>query len=1080
MKTYSFSFTRSIRHAVSGLILAAGSFAAQGAADLWIRDDISDVGNEPNNQSALLYLSDDIWIRRLPDPNYDPQPFPSGSPTWIPQPHEGPCYRDPKSSSPNYIYVRVRNRGSTASSGTETLHVYWAKASTGLNWSSDWNDHLANPCGGPLRLYGYEVTKPRSNAANVAVSVRNDYVTAVQTIDTASFQFPDGSTYFDKQDNVHFNLFNSGIHGTLRFLPWHREFINRYEALLREVKPALTLLYWDWTTDPAPTIIGPGGYMGASSGVVGAPFATFGLSRGKPAGAPVAPGLAPSYQALMTLPSLNFAALWGKVEVPSHNSAHCYINGTMCTGNAARDPIFFMLHANCDRVWSLWQRQNSSNVDPWAPSRAYDASQGAAAITSDLRPWDGTDGFSPWQNQIPGDPNGYVIHKAPTHHSIVYPPIYEDALLKVPVLGPGQSCIIEIPFYPPPFAECGGFVDPQHLCLLARIEPVGVPAETAALWQNVKDHNNIAWRNVTLSDCNVGPFFRIAPGRIGAAGELIRNLRNQPAAVTIRFSETQSGFRSLFQYGRVRLRLEDNLYAAWLRGGRQGQGVEATGTNEVYAYGPGATLAGLVLNPGEAGRMDVALELFPNYQEPFGDVYHLDMLQYDDQGGQEPVGGQRYDLDFNQLPIVRKGSDWKFLDGGQIPPANWTGPNYDDQNWKMGGAPFGYGRTDVASGLRGTATGQPATSYFRQSFYVPDPTFYHNLALNLIQDDGLVVYLNGQEIARLNMPAGAVDSATRALTPMTGAAARACRSINVGNFLTLLRPGQNILAAELHPAVAANKVDMTFDTELAGNIPSTPYQPPTVVISTPVNGDLFRLGNPVPILADVFDPDGDLAEVRIYADGNLIAQARVAPFSASFNPTSPGRHRVSVEAADTFGHLTRMESLVTVVSNLVPVVDMITPLGQTFFAGSSVTLVAGASDPDGGISNVTFYVQQHVRFDAPRLFIGKSLSSPYMAQATNLPPGHYLALAVATDNQGAEGYSSSGHFTIKPPAGSPDITIRYEAPNGARVITLEWERPGAVLERAPKVTGPWQGMPGAASPYPIDPAAGLEFYRLRL
>ena len=226
------------------------------------------------------------------------------------------------------------------------------------------------------------------------------------------------------------------------------------------------------------------------------------------------------------------------------------------------------------------------------------------------------------------------------------------------------------------------------------------------------------------------------------------------------------------------MRLSQNLIDAWNAGGRQGQGVEQVGTNEVMVFSPGATLAGLMLDKRELGHMDVALELNRGYPEPFGDVYHLDILQYDDQGGQEPVGGQRYDLDFNQLTIVGKGSDWKFLDGGQVPDGNWTSPNYGDQNWKTGGAPFGYGHTDVATALRGTATGQPTTAYFRQTFEVPDPTFYRNLALNLIQDDGLVVYLNGQEIVRMNMPTGAINSATRALAPVTGAAARACRSVH--------------------------------------------------------------------------------------------------------------------------------------------------------------------------------------------------------------------------------------------------------------------------------------------------------------
>lgn len=1075
---------------VLGGFLFLGEATVSAQPDLWIRDDINDVGNEPNIQSPLLYLSDDIWIRRLADPNYDPQPFPCNSPAWIPLPHEGPCYRDPKTGSPNYIYVRVRNRGSTASSGTETLHVYWAKASTGLNWAGDWNDHLANPCGGAPRLYGYEVTKPRKNGATASPSEMSDYVEAITNINTATFQFPDGQTYFQKQNNVHSPLFFSGIHNSLRFLPWHREFVNRYEALLREVKPALTLLYWDWTTDPNPTITGGGGFMGASSGVVGGTFTPFGISRAKAAGAPSSFGLLPGYQAGTTMPSGSFATLWGNVEGPSHNSAHCYINGTMCTQSAARDPIFFMLHANCDRIWALWQRLNSASVARWSPSIAYDASQGNAGITSDMMPWDGTSGFSPWLNQIPGDPNGYVIHKSPTHHSIVYPPIYEDVLLKIPVLASNECCIIEIPFYPPPSVECGGFLDPQHLCLLARIEPItSLPAEGPTLWQNVKNHNNIAWRNVTLSDCNVGPFFILSPGRIGAAGELIRNLRDTPAQVTLHFDEALGPFgTSFFQYGHIRLRLEANLYNAWVQGGRQGTGIQQVAPNELLVFNSGATLAGLPMRAREAGHMDVALELNAGYAEPFGNIYHLDILQYDDQGpagAQDPVGGQRYDFDFNLLKLVGKGSDWKYLDGGQTPPPNWTSATFDDQSWQTGSAPFGYGRTDVATGLRGNAAGEPPTAYFRKTFEVPDPSFYHNLALNLIQDDGFVVYLNGQEIARGNMPRGPITPSTPALANMSGAAARACRSVDVSNYLTLLQTGPNILAAEVHPAktsTSSNLVDLTFDTELAGNVPSAPYQPPAVVIDTPENGDLFRVGSDVPILADVFDPDGDLFEVRIFTDGNLLASLTTGPFAAVFTAPRLGAHRVSVEAEDQFGHLTRMESVFTIVSNLVPVVDIFAPSGQTFPAGSSVMLAANASDPDGSIQQVAFYVRQHSRFDSPPIPVGvdRTAPSPYTALAKGLAPGHYLAYAVATDKEGATGYSLTAHFAIAPSTGTPDLAIKFEDLGGPRVITVEWDKPGAILQRAPRLPGQWQAVPDAVSPYPFDPTKGMEFYRLLL
>ena len=60
----------------------------------------------------------------------------------------------------------------------------------------------------------------------------------------------------------------SNIHYTLAFLPWHREFINRYEILLQQYDPTVKLLYWDWTTDPTTTL----SFMGSFSGSIGAPF----------------------------------------------------------------------------------------------------------------------------------------------------------------------------------------------------------------------------------------------------------------------------------------------------------------------------------------------------------------------------------------------------------------------------------------------------------------------------------------------------------------------------------------------------------------------------------------------------------------------------------------------------------------------------------------------------------------------------------------------------------------------------------------------------------------------------------------
>jgi hypothetical protein len=59
--------------------------------------------------------------------------------------------------------------------------------------------------------------------------------------------YADGVSFWDKQDQIHQA---THVHGGPAFIPWHRELVNRYEALLKEVDPTVALHYWDWRTDP--------------------------------------------------------------------------------------------------------------------------------------------------------------------------------------------------------------------------------------------------------------------------------------------------------------------------------------------------------------------------------------------------------------------------------------------------------------------------------------------------------------------------------------------------------------------------------------------------------------------------------------------------------------------------------------------------------------------------------------------------------------------------------------------------------------------------------------------------------------
>lgn len=180
--------------------------------------------------------------------------------------------------------------------------------------------------------------------------------------------------------------------------------------------------------------------------------------------------------------------------------------------------------------------------------------------------------------------------------------------------------------------------------------------------------------------------------------------------------------------------------------------------------------------------------------------------------------------------LVAAGSPWKYLDNGTDPGATWATPGFNDTAWASGAAPLGFG--DVGTPLGTTVNGGPEgnryiTTYFRQSFTVTNPS-YVQLTLNLRRDDGAVVYLNGNEIARSNMPVGPVVSTTLAATTVDGVDETTFFGFSLPT--TGLITGTNVLAVEVHQA-AITSSDLVFDLSLLGE-DTTPTTTPT---STPTN-----------------------------------------------------------------------------------------------------------------------------------------------------------------------------------------------------------------------------------------------------
>ena len=156
--------------------------------------------------------------------------------------------------------------------------------------------------------------------------------------------------------------------------------------------------------------------------------------------------------------------------------------------------------------------------------------------------------------------------------------------------------------------------------------------------------------------------------------------------------------------------------------------------------------------------------------------------------------------------LVTPQTAWKYLSDGSDQGTAWSAAGFDDTTWSIGDAELGYGDGDEAT----TVSPKGVTSYFRRTFTVADAAQVGRLTLLLQRDDGAVVYLNGTEVARSNMPSGAVTATTKAASDVGGAAEKAFVSLPVAT--SALRTGTNVLAVEVHNY--GSSTDLSFDAEL--------------------------------------------------------------------------------------------------------------------------------------------------------------------------------------------------------------------------------------------------------------------------
>jgi hypothetical protein len=270
--------------------------------------------------------------------------------------------------------------------------------------------------------------------------------------------------------------------------------------------------------------------------------------------------------------------------------------------------------------------------------------------------------------------------------------------------------------------------------------------------------------------------------------------------------------------------------------------------------------------------------------------------------------------------LIPAGSSWKFNDTGTDLGTGWRGVAYSDTAWPSGLAQLGYGDGDEATVISygPDAANRRITYYFRRVFTVANPAAFSALAVRYVRDDGAIIYLNGVEVVRSNMPTGTVTYNTVATVSPSNENAWIESPIDSA----LLVAGTNVIAVEIHQQSAASS-DVSFDLELRATEAALPG--PAVTLNSPANHAVSN-GTTVTFTATASAPDG-LASASLVVAGPPLTvtfsgptQIEDAQITADTPTASNGTGlSVNVDGASPHAHgLMRFPTLVGTGSGQVP------------------------------------------------------------------------------------------------------------------------------------------------------------------
>ena len=248
--------------------------------------------------------------------------------------------------------------------------------------------------------------------------------------------------------------------------------------------------------------------------------------------------------------------------------------------------------------------------------------------------------------------------------------------------------------------------------------------------------------------------------------------------------------------------------------------------------------------------------------------------------------------------LIASNSVWKYLDNGTDQGAAWTAGAFNDSAWSSGPAQLGYGDGDERTvlGFGPNPNAKYITYYFRQAFNVPDPSRFSYLTLGVWRDDGVVVYLNGAEVYRNNLPGGAINYLTLAATANDDGNQLFTTTVNTNALVA----GANIIAAEIHQTLGTS-TDISFDLFLIGETGAINNNLPTVAITSPADGAAYTEPANINFNVAASDSDGSVTKVEFYQGTTKLAEDTTSPYSFLWGGVTAGNYQLRAVATDNLG-----------------------------------------------------------------------------------------------------------------------------------------------------------------------------------